>query len=426
MTDPLSPKQLEFLIAPKTKWNMAHGAVRTGKTVGLTMAFLNDAAQCLDSDIYIVGHTFDTAYRNVIRLIMESPEFFLYRPFCTWSGKKLYFKDKVITVLGAKDEGAVGVFQGLTISLVLCDEMTLYPESIIDMIQTRLSRPYSRGYATMNPSHPSHKLKKWIDMGVAGDPNYYSMHFALEDNPFVDEDYKNRLRNSLSGVFYKRNYLGLWCMAEGAIFDFFDYKIHTVDRPPCAADYWIAGIDYGASNPFVCLLLGVSTGKYTQSGKQIWVEKEYYWDPKKTMRQKVNSEYAADLQTFLGDYDVKQIYIDPSAASMKAELRKCGINPTDANNDVEYGIQTMTSEMQRGNVKIVRGCANTIREIETYVWDPKASEKGFDEPYKRADHCCDALRYCLATHQVIEYDPYKEAKARSEWMKTKYTPTRNM
>lgn len=426
MPDPLSPKQLEFELAPKKKWNLAHGAVRTGKTVCTARSFLNDAARCPDSDIYIIGHTFDTAHRNVVRLIMETPEFFMYRPFCTWSGKKFYFRDKTITVLGAKDEGAIGNFQGLTISLALCDEITLYPESIIDMIDTRLSRSYSRAYATMNPSHPTHKVKKWIDAGEAGDPNYYSMHFMLEDNPFVDEDYKNRLRNSLSGVFYKRNYLGQWCMAEGAIFDFFDYKIHTVDRPPCAADYWIAGIDYGASNPFVCLLVGVSTGKHTQSGKQMWVEKEYYWDPKKTQRQKVNSEFAEDVQRFLEPYDVKQIYIDPSAASMKLELRRRGMFVTDANNDVEFGIQETTAAMQRGVIKICRECTNTIREIETYVWDTKASERGWDEPVKKNDHTCDALRYIMATHQVIEYNPYKENKARDEWLRTKYIPTRNM
>jgi len=54
--------------------------------------------------------------------------------------------------------------------------------------------------------------------------------------------------------------LGLWCLAEGSVFECFDMEIHVVRNPPCAAEYWVAGIDYGASNPFTCILVGVCTG----------------------------------------------------------------------------------------------------------------------------------------------------------------------
>jgi len=314
MQEPLSPKQLEFVINSTAKWNIAHGSVRTGKSVASSWRFLEAAANFPDSKIYIVGHTFDTAYRNVVRPMMESEELVIFRPFLTWSGKKLYFKDKVITVLGAKDEGAVGNFQGLTMGLVLCDEMTLYPDSIIDMIDSRLSMPHSMGIATCNPSHPEHKIKKWIDMAAEGNPRYYALHWTLEDNPYVDKDYKERLRDSTTGMFHKRNYLGQWCMAEGAVFDFFDLNIHVVKRPPRAAEYFIAGIDYGVSNAFACVIIGISTGKYAQEGKCLWVETEYYWDCKVTGRQKTNFEFANDIAEFIEPYGVKQLYIDPSAA----------------------------------------------------------------------------------------------------------------
>src|SRR5262245_60523422 len=118
MQSPLSPKQLEFVTNSFAKWNLAHGSVRSGKTVGTSFRFMHAVNECPDSKIYIVGHTFDTANRNVVKLIMESPELAIFRPFCTWSGKKLHFRDKTITVLGAKDEGAIGQFQGDTYSLV--------------------------------------------------------------------------------------------------------------------------------------------------------------------------------------------------------------------------------------------------------------------------------------------------------------------
>ena len=399
----LSNKQIEFIKYSTKKWNLAHGPVRSGKTVGVTFRFLQAAHDCPDSKIYIVGHTFDTAYRNVVRLIFDSPALAPFRPFCTWSGKKLYFKDKMITVLGAKDEGAIGNFQGDTYSLVYCNEMTLYPESIIQMIDTRLSLPHSMGFADMNPTFPSHEIKKWIDRANENDKHYYALQIMLEDNPYVDEDYKHRIKNSLSGVFYKRNYLGLWCMAEGAIFDFFDKSIHVVKRPPCAAEYYIAAIDYGTSNAFACVLVGVNTGRFTQTGTQLWVENEFYWNPKETGRSKVNSEFAQDIEIFLEPYGVKHLYVDPSAAAFKLELQRRGMHIVDANNDVFNGIQIMSSDLRNGRVVIHERCKNLIREIESYVWDTKKTERGEDAPIKRNDHAIDSLRYCLASHKVPKF-----------------------
>lgn len=423
MKQPLSKKQLEFIVNSTGKWNIAHGSVRTGKTVASSFRFLQAAEQCPDSQIYIVGHTFDTAYRNVVRPIMESNELSLFRPFCSWSGKKLHFRDKIITVLGAKDEGAIGNFQGLTMSLVYCDEMTLYPDSIIDMIDSRLSYSHSMGISTCNPSHPEHKLKKWIDMAEEGNNRYYALHWTLADNPYVDEDYKQRLMQSTSGLFYKRNYLGLWCMAEGAIFDFFDKKAHVVKTAPRAAEYYIAGIDYGISNAFACVLIGVSSGKYTQQGRCLWVEKEYYWDCHKTGRQKINSEFADDIQHFLEPYGVRQIYIDPSALAMKLELQRRGMRAVEAHNDVMTGIEMMTTEMGKGNLFVLADCKNLIREIENYVWDETRAKRGEDAPVKKADHAVDALRYVIASHKVAEYKPYKDDKGPEDYYSSRFSPT---
>ena len=420
MQEIFSPKQLEFIKNCTAKWNMAHGSVRTGKTVCTVFAFLMDCMNCPGTKIYIVGHTFDTAYRNIVKLILYSEELSMFRPFCSWSGKKLYFKDKEITVLGAKDEGSIGAFQGDTYDLCYCDEITLYPQSIIEMINSRLSKPHSKAFATMNPTYPEHIIKQWIDRAFQGDPNYYALHFTLEDNPFVDQNYKDMLKNSSTGIFYKRNYLGLWCLAEGAIFDFFDKKIHMLERPPRAAEYWIAGIDYGASNPFACVLIGVNTGRHNQMGKCLWVEREYFWDHKS--RQKLNDELANDVCNFLADYAVQAVYIDPSAASFKGELRKRGIHTTDADNDVENGIQTMTSEMSKGNLYIIESCKNLIREIEGYVWDNKKAERGWDEPVKKNDHAVDALRYAIHTHKIPTYKPYKEGHDPEQYRQGRFDP----
>lgn len=428
MTDlALAPKQLEFILKSHAHWNFAHGAVRTGKTIGSLFRFMQSVHECPDSRIWMAGHTSDTIYQNVIRLLFESEQLAIYRPFCTWyAGKRqLKFRDKTISTLGAKDEGAIGQFQGKTFSRFYGDEMTLFPESIIDMIDTRLSEPHSMGFGTMNPSHPTHKLKKWIDLAEAGDPNYYSLHYVLEDNPYIDDSYKARIKNSLSGIFYKRNYLGIWCLAEGAIFGFFDRKIHVTKKPPRAAEYWIAGIDYGTMNNFHCNLIGINTGRRDQTGICRWVEKEYVWDSKKEHRQKTNGEYADDVVEFLELYAVKAIYLDPSAASFELELRKRGLPVVHADNDVVNGINFMTSEMQKGNLYVCESCSNLIREIESYVWDSKAAEKGDDAPLKKDDHGIDAMRYAVYTHKISVYDYQAHRNMQEEWMRNKYQRYKN-
>lgn len=409
MSHVLSKKQMEFIIHSTKKINLAHGSVRCGKTMGATFRFMQAVDACPDSQIWIIGHTSSTVYDNVVRLILEAAKpsdpdpLSIFRPYCTWlkGERELIYKNKRISTVGAKDSGAIGAIQGKTMSIAYCDEMTLYPDNIIDMIDTRLSNPHSILFATMNPASPSHKLKGWIDKAAAGDPDYYALKFTLEDNPFVNDAFKMRLKHSLSGVFYKRNYLGEWCLAQGAIFDFFDRSTYVVSRPPRSAEYWIAGIDYGTNNAFACVLLGVSTGQYTQDKPMMWVEKEYYWDSQKTERQKTASEYADDLQNFLAPYSVRCVYMDPSAAHFKLELQRRKIHVANTDNDVENGINKMTADLKAGKLFICDCCPNLIREIEGYVWDNKKAARGLDEPLKENDHSIDALRYAVYNHKPV-------------------------
>lgn len=424
MEEVLAKKQIEFIRNSKATINLAHGSVRSGKTMGTAHRFMQAAYECPDSDIWMIGHTSSTIYDNVINLILTKPApgfpdpLAIYRPFCSWHDSKraLLFGTKKINTLGVKDKGAYGLIMGKTFSLCYCDEMTLYDDVIIDAINSRLSRPHSKLFASMNPTYPTHKLKQWIDWAREGDKRYYELHFTVDDNPFLGEEYKNDLKKSLSGVFYKRNYLGQWCLAEGAIFDFFDKSHHVRSAAPSFGEYWIAGVDFGISNAFACVLVGINTGKNTQSDYQWWVEKELYWDSKKMGRQKLSFELAEEVKQFLEPYGVKNVYVDPSALDFKEQLQRKGLHVVKANNDVSYGIQKMTSEMKDGSLTIVKDCKNLIREVEGYVWDSKKGEKGEDAPLKQDDHAIDALRYAIATHKISNFDGYEHARKMQQQM----------
>ena len=138
----------------------------------------------------------------------------------------------------------------------------------------------------------------------------------------------------------------------------------------------------------------------------MWVEKEYYYDSKKELRQKSDYDYVLDYIKFIDGINVKTIYIDPSAASLKQELMRNGINNlVDASHDVLPGIRFLSQLLTNGTLKIFDVCTNLIKEFSTYVWDSKASARGEDKPVKSSDHAIDALRYAVYSHFFTRSGP---------------------
>ena len=387
-----APAQIKFIKDSTAKFNIAHGAVRSGKTVCSIFRFLQAVSNSESgSHIWILGHTASTIKRNIVDLILNknNKQLGLFADYVKYfPGKnELHVCNRVISCLGCKDEGAASPLQGGTCDIMYCDEMTLYPDTVLQMIMTRLSRPGSILFASMNPSHPHHLCKKLINLAEKGDNKYYSQHFSIKDNIFLEEDFIQSLQQTLSGLFYRRYYLGEWCLAEGAIFDFFDVSYHTTYEAPRAADFYIAGLDFGTTNPFACVLLGFNSGLALQEGPHLWVEKEYYWDPKETHAQKTVSEFADDMEEFFEGYYPRTVYIDPSASPIKLELKKRNIHIVDGMNDVHAGICAVTNLLKKGSLTINKNCKNLIREMQSYCWDPKKTDAGKDLPLKKDDHC---------------------------------------
>lgn len=395
---PFNSKQLEYIRCANAKHNLAHGSVRAGKTVCVMFKFLLDCLLCPGNMIWMLGNTLADVFGNCVAIILNAEKnhpLSIFTPYVTWHKSGiLEFFGKEINVLGARDERALGKLQGKTMDLCYCNEMTLYPESVLNMLPSRLSMPHSKLHADMNPSHPEHKCKKMIDLAIAGDPSYYQLPFKIEDNvQFLGEAFIEDQRKLMSGLFFRRFYLGEWCLAEGAIFDFFERDIH-VDKQMKSCDFWIAGIDYGASNAFACVVLGVKQKKFQNDTAYAQVQAEYYYSAKGG-RAKTNSEYADDLEKLFQKYPIRACYLDPSAASFKAELQKRKINVRDTDNEVLSGITLMTDLVARGEVSIHQSCTNLIREIQGYCWDDKAAKRGEDKPLKINDHSVDSLRYAL-------------------------------
>lgn len=404
---PISSKQRKILAFPHTKYDalICDGAIRSGKTSFMTVAFIDDAMRRYKNQRFgICGATVDSAIKNVIVPYMG----------LTYANKKYKLKwktkDKVLEVrrgavvnyfevFGGKDESSYKLIQGRTLAGVLLDEVALQPRSFVEQALGRCSVTGSRFWFSCNPAAPTHWFKlEWIDR--LSEKNAYHIHFFLDDNPALDDKIKNRYKSMFAGIFYRRYILGEWCLAEGLIYDFGEGNI--TDDIPDGAEYYIS-IDYGTLNPF-------SAGLWAVRGAKAVRIKEYYYSGRQKNRQLTDEEYCDAVEALADGYNIQKVVVDPSAASFITALRKRGFSVLHAKNDVLDGIRKTAVMLQGGNIMIHRSCTDAIREFGLYRWDEKATE---DTVIKDNDHAMDDIRYFCNT---IMAKRIKNADFKSEWV----------
>lgn len=381
----LSKKQILSINDSTSRLNFWFGAVRSGKTFSSILKFIQLLQEGPKGDALISGVSRGSIQRNIIKdlynLLGCAP------PTENKTTIRLFNRD--IHLIGAKDERSVSVIQGVTLAIAYVDEIPRIPKPFFKMLQSRCSVANAQILATGNPEGPFHWVKKeYIDNN---DIDIKHFRFVLEDNPSLDEKYKENIKKEYTGVWYKRLILGEWAAADGLIYDCFNEN-HLYESDTFNPSYYIAGIDYGTSNATCCLLAAI----YPKGFTKVRIVKEYYYDSRVTGRGKTDSELANDIYPMLKNIsNLRSVYVDPSALSFKLELSKKGLPVEDANNDVVNGIKTVSTMLFNNQLAIHKDCINLIESLYSYVWDEKAAQKGEDAPRKEFDHGADALRYLL-------------------------------
>jgi len=380
-----SDKQIKSYAESTHRFNFWVGAVRSGKTHTSILKFIDRIKNGVPGDAMIIGVNRGSIQRNIITTMYRMLGFPAPSPMC--NKVTLYGRD--VYLVGAPDVSAVTTIQGSTLAYALVDEATCLPEPFFKMLETRLSVPGAQMLATMNPEGPAHYLKKdYIDRGEILDLGIWT--FNLDDNPALDECYKNSIKSSFSGVWYKRFILGEWCQASGAIYPDFDQN-NIYEHPKSNPNYYIVGVDYGTTNATCAVLCAISPNLWPQ----MMVEAEYYYDSSKTGLPKTDAQLVTDIKNFVKHKNVSAIYVDPAAASLKIAMRNENLPVVDADNDVILGIKTVSKFISGKNIVIHRNCKNLIDQMQSYAWDPKAQARGEDKPIKKDDHSCDSLRYAV-------------------------------
>ena len=155
-----SPKALDFIANSTAKLCIAHGSVRSGKTVCRTVRWLRCVAEGPPGALAMPGKDRNALQRNVLDDLMD-----LAGPAdCRWASRvagELELFGRRAWAIGASSEEAERKLRGATFAGAYCDEASAYPEGVWLQLMARLSVRGAQVFANCNPETPAH----WFHRG---------------------------------------------------------------------------------------------------------------------------------------------------------------------------------------------------------------------------------------------------------------------
>lgn len=288
----------------------------------------------------------------------------------------------------------------------------------------RYSVPLRQLIAATNPADRSHYL--YDRFWERNDDNRQKYHLKAADNPGVDDQYVQQMKDNYQGVFYERYVEGKWVGTDDVIFENFDRRNYVVglNRLTDLADGWTRSnfsplasqitppdewsiyraIDFGYPSPTTCQWWAVSPEQNEQGQQRYVLFRELY------QSEMLIDDVADMIKQYSQDLDVETTFADPAQSDNRETLRRKGITSRAANKDVWNGIQETKAKMggRIDDVPQLLFCedslihrpdeelsdankpARVIDEFSAYEW-----KEGSDQPKKTDDHGIDSMRYLI-------------------------------
>ncbi len=395
----LSEKQKKFLKDDLCRINLLYGSVRSGKTwISLLKWAIWVGQQAQDKQFLMVGKTITTLKRNCLVLLEE-----LIGDNITYSisQKKAVIFGRTVWLEGANDERSESKIRGMTLMGVYIDELTQIPQDFYLMALSRLSEKGAVFLATTNPDHPKHYVK--TDIIDNDNLDKQIIKFLLDDNIFLDEDYKKNLKKEFKGVYYDRFILGEFVRAEGVVFlDFANntqnYLINKKDLPKHFK--WTCGAyDLGGNKSnfaLVCTAEGIDSVVYVLRTKAIYPEDLDLAD--------VERECIEFIKGVEKDYSVKMssCYVDDNYYTTVNSLNNWRYIFDTASHiksimPLEDRPLFLSKLMAQGRFKLVDGeCEALIEELQNAVYDERSEKAVIADDGTQTIDQIDGLFYSLA------------------------------
>lgn len=389
-----SPKQAKAIAydaALQPFLTIHEGAVRSGKTFVDNFLFTNHVRNFKGKDFIVTGYTIGSIERNVLRSMEDMFKVKIttdkYNSFEYYGNRAWCF--------GADSYDAYKAMQGLTAFGWYGNEVALQHPNTIAEAFNRCSGKDARIFWDTNPDYPDHPIKKlYIDKHgdrlASGRLRILSLHWEIDDNPALTEDYKENLKKSTpKGPWYDRKIRGLWTGAEGVIYEDWNVDRHTCEPFDIPEDWpRFRAIDFGFQHPFVCLW-----GAQDYDGR-LYIYREYVQSKKLiSVHARAVRELSAGEQYYwtVSDHDAQE----------RAEYEALDVSTHPADKNVHMGIQHVAERLVlqgdgRPRLQVFRTCPETIRTMSRYQWAPqKPGIARKEEPLKFDDDPPDCVRYMV-------------------------------
>lgn len=248
-----------------------------------------------------------------------------------------------------------------------------------------------------NPQSESHWLfqrqqkgrLKMLTSKHQDNPAYYDID-KLDWTPLGKDYLENTLGGSMTGVRYKRLFLGIWCSAEGAVYEF-ERDRHMVNILPPMKRY-LCGVDWGHKDAGAMVVVGEG-----RDGNLYVVE-----EVMKTGQ--TLSFWESEAFRMTRQYGDIQFVCDPSISSHIQAFQLHGLPAVKAFNKIQLGVDLIQQRLGKNRLKVYnysckqedpilrdkRMPTKLIEEIEQYVWNETK-----DAPKDGNNHALDALRYAI-------------------------------
>lgn len=371
---------------------VADGSIRSGKTIACIIGFLTWSQEMFDGQSFILaGKTMGALKKNVIRPMMQIMESWGWPYTYVRSGTdaRIEVGSNTYYLYGANTEAAQDALQGLTAAGAYLDEAALIPKFFVDQAVARCSVDGWKFWMNCNPAGPHHYIREeYLLPEVMKKKKVYHLHFTMDDNLSISPKRKEAYRNAWphGSVFYKRFILGLWCAADGLIYQQFadnlkDYLItedwlnekDSRDRLVNEISYAVIGVDFGGTKSAHSFTL---TG-FTKGYKQVVVLDEYYCKKRINPKQ-LESDFIDFVRRAKKKYKIYEAYCDSAEQTLIAGLEAAclkehlGIDIKNAiKGPINDRIAFYNSLIAQNRWKIMKHCKHIIAAFEEAVYDDK-------------------------------------------------------
>ena len=422
-----SQKHIDYIIKGiECEMSVAEGAVRAGKTIDNCIIAQMYLETCEDRIHLASGSTIANAKLN----IGDCNGFGLEHLFggrCKWGKYKdneaLYIKtkngEKIVIFAGGGKADSYKKILGNSYGLWIATEINEHydcDDSRTSFIKVAMARQLAskkiKRIWDLNPCSPKHKIyTEYIDKYLSiykGGYNY--QHFTINDNLSISEDRKEAIKATydINSIWYKRDILGLRCVAEGLIHKDFaeNTEKYLITELEAKKRYNIGhiniGVDFGgngSANTFVC-------SGFT-AGLRDWIVLEAekydgYLTPDDLANKFVNFVKKCYNKWQRGG----QAYCDSAEQVLIAGLRStvirqgCNIVVNNARKyPINERINIEAKMMASGRFKVVDYCTTVIEALSQAVWNNKEGheDERLDNGTSDID-TLDALEYSMETH----------------------------